>query len=463
MEQEEWRFQFSPDGTRVIVWDRTGLMRLYDASTGREQARVKACFNPIVSPDGKTLAFAAKEKSFGESAAGLVEKPFYETGEGPITLWDVEGGSVRARLGDEGERFVEFSDDGKSLASLRNGALVLSAADTGAERFSLRESKGRLVRDSLTGWQGAVELSPRESAQGRTDVVDVVDAFLSASFAPDGKTLAAVTESGKVQLWDAASGRKRVEVVTLESRPNVFGGLGEAKLWFSPGGRILVIEDRHEIANSVTTLWDMTMSPPRLIPTVKPLGSSLVRRDRIHFSADGTNMILDFGGATAELWDPSAMLKRATFEVEKPDFTIPGPGVLFGVRTSLAPDGATLAATNGMQVQVLALPEGREVQIRGGYDVAFSPDGKALAVDQSLAYSSDGKTLIADPKTVRGDILIYDLPLPPPVRPFSLAMALGVGFLIWPTFVAIALAITRLARFSRRADRTGDGISKPLT
>lgn len=155
------RVDLSPDGKLLAAGMQTGSIRLVDALTGKEAGSYEAHQAPVegvaFSPDGKTLASCAKDKT--------------------LCLGNVAEHRVQHSL-ESAASFVRFSPDGKVLAS---------ASPSGP--IELRDAVSGRVRLRLLGQVGQI---------------------CSLAYSPDGRWLAAGTTAGNVQIWDAVSGQKSV-------------------------------------------------------------------------------------------------------------------------------------------------------------------------------------------------------------------------------------------------------------
>ena len=153
----------SPDGSRIISAGWDGLLRVWDAATGREVRRCRGHSRPVwcvaFSPDGDRIA------SNGE--------------DGTVRIWDALTGAERMRLRTAPEGFeqavysVRFSPDGDRIAA-------------GGYDGKLR------VWNSKTG-----KLVCQPIAADRI--------IWSISFSPDGSKIATAGDSGKIALWNAAT------------------------------------------------------------------------------------------------------------------------------------------------------------------------------------------------------------------------------------------------------------------
>jgi WD40 repeat protein len=123
---------FAPDGEWVVGAGQAGV-HLYDAATGAELRQFEApgpmqvqCL--ALSPDGRTLA-----------AGGRASNP--QDGTGPVRLWEVATGKVRAEYAGHrrGVMALAFSPDGRALASGSEDTTVLLWDLTGKHSAAARE------------------------------------------------------------------------------------------------------------------------------------------------------------------------------------------------------------------------------------------------------------------------------------------------------------------------------------
>ncbi len=198
------------------------------------------------------------------------------------------------------------------------------------------------------------------------------------AFSPDGSRLATVLHDGTLRLWDAGDGKELREwrVPTSERRVGTpekvenFAREAISGLVFSADGRTLWTA----AANGVNR-WDTATG--KELP-VLPLGADS-RSASCRPSPDGRVVVVaklgGFGGWRSRLIDGATGRTLHEFAA---DAHSPG-GLAF------APDGRTLAVTNGRDVTLWEVASGR---LRGRlppappsvFSLAFSPDGRFLAM-----------------------------------------------------------------------------------
>jgi WD40 repeat protein len=192
---------FSPDG-QLLLAATTGGVGLLDTGCGREACRLADGFAggrvaAAFSPDGRLLLSTTQNI---QNAGKAVEPE--------VRLYDLASTKVvRAFEGSAGKNLpaVAYAPDGKSVAAAKN-------LDTGPSEVRLWESGGKLV------WK-----------------VDLKSLVQGMAFAPDGKALAVLYQTGMVTLHAADDGHElsRLGGKVPAERAETFG--------FSPDGRLLAV------------------------------------------------------------------------------------------------------------------------------------------------------------------------------------------------------------------------------
>jgi WD40 repeat protein/transcriptional regulator with XRE-family HTH domain len=411
----------SPDGKTLAIESRDGIMRLWDVTTGHQigkplatSAGANSSCSAAFSPDGKTLAA--------------------EGGDGIMRLWDVTTGHqigkpLATTAGANSSCSAAFSPDGKTLAiasddgtahlwdvttghqigkSLATGAGIFScsiAFSPGGMTLATDSPAGIRLWDVATGRQVSILLTDGSSNRitsmafspdgktlaaggpnGRARLWDVAAATVRqvgsppagpaspiawAGFSPDGKTLATTRGDGTAQLWNAATSHQI-------GKPLPPGRNGADALAFTPDGKTLATGSR-----SGVHLSDIATGQPTGKPLAAASGDTPI--NAIAFSPDGKKLATVSNDGTTQLWEMATGHK-----IGKPLANVRYPGYYYGLyEVAFSPDGKTLAVNFMRSVTLWDIATRRQIghltSVVGGYltnpilSVAFSPDGKTLA------------------------------------------------------------------------------------
>jgi WD40 repeat protein len=276
---------FSPDGRQLAITgsDGTGA-QLWDTASGKWLRTFNSYSNTdfvAFSPDGHTLA------TWGSSSGRVV------------ILWDaLSGDQIRV-----------FKDD---------------AASVGEAAFN---PDGRLlVTDAFIPESGDGGLRMWDTASGSE--LRRFPGYREPAFSPDGKLLAAWSQSRSISLLDAASGN---EVRTFDG-PRGFASPDEI---FSPDGRLLANKN----GNAIVTVWDVASgNEVRKIYDAAPVRG-------IAFSPDSRMLATGSEDHTIKLWDVASGNKVRTLSGHSDSVNC----------VAFSPDGRLLAS-GGADGKVLLWP-----------------------------------------------------------------------------------------------------------
>jgi WD40 repeat protein len=418
----------SPDGKLLAVggivtfaptpmkpkMEQLGAILLWDVIAGREKALLLDHNGPInalaFAPDGQTLASAGFDKT--------------------IKLWDVAAGRERAMLrGHTAAVFaMAFSGDGKRLASgaidgivkvwdLASGQQdmackghvqpVISMAWTPDGRTLVSGSMDGLVKvwdlalhgpRTIKGFEGATHALAFTSDGGAVAGVDqkgnliVSDSATgdirtrlrlnlefglntSAAFSPDARTVACGGPIPDVHLYDVATGARRMK---LPGHAGVVYCLS-----FAPGGKTLAVGTGQSQKSGVIKLWEpATGKELRALTGYKNHVVSLA------WSADAKVLAGGAKDGMVKLWAAATGQELLSFQAGTMRGGAPPLGLLEqsgGVKAiAFSPDGRLLAVASGTTITLRDARTGNVVVTVNGYAhepdcLVFSPDGRRLA------------------------------------------------------------------------------------
>jgi WD domain, G-beta repeat len=211
---------YAPDGRTLASAGRDGSIRLWDVVAGTERRRLTGHQGRVhllaFSPDGKVLASAGQDET--------------------TRLWDVATGKELRQVPGQAHA-LDFAPGGKLLAWAGNDR-------SGPPFWPLR------LYDPATG-KKVRELTP---ATKPDRLPQPRDAAMAVRFSPDGRTLAAGTQSNEVVLWEVATGQQRASVRGHEGWIEV--------LTFAPDGNRLASGS----SDTTTLIWDLRGGPAPATP-----------------------------------------------------------------------------------------------------------------------------------------------------------------------------------------------------
>jgi WD40 repeat protein len=162
MGEEVTAVAFSPDGKMLAGGSKSGVIKLWVASTGAMQPQ-----QPPKKHDGKitSLAFSSDRKSLVSGSA-----------DSNVIIWDLEHLSTPKVK-------TTLRDEVNAIAISPNGETIVCGVKDGTVRF-------------LSGKDG----------QQQNTVLSVGSPVMSVAFSVDGKIVVTGAQDGSIKIWDAASG-----------------------------------------------------------------------------------------------------------------------------------------------------------------------------------------------------------------------------------------------------------------
>jgi WD40 repeat protein len=424
--------QISPDAqTLAVAPYATGVVSLWDTSTGKERCRLEGTASPR---DKRVLAFTRDSRTL------ITPAPDPERGQTVLTLWDVRTGKARRRLTLPAlVKDVYLAPDDRTLLTRRGATHILWDLATGQ----------RLAGCTGHDWE-----------------------IWSLGFTHDGKRLLSGSSDRTLRVWDAATGKEE-RILTRSDLPiNTFAIAADDRTVLSGGGALVLFEiatgkelrrlqsaegafrpalrfgmtpdGRSAISfgynepNYWLHVWDLATGkvtmrrkekPSAAGTTFSPDGewsasgsdtSAVVVREiatgrtrltlpvpdthdaNYAFSADG-RMLANVSyrqppGTGFRRWQSTLYLWELASGKECLRVKVPNqPDWIVTYQIALSADGRTIAATRESTLQVWDVPSGKELLRRTNFDsrpfqIAFAPDSKRVATGH-----------------VDGSILVWDL------------------------------------------------------
>jgi WD40 repeat protein/tetratricopeptide (TPR) repeat protein/serine/threonine protein kinase len=348
---------FSSDG-RSLIWggmDRS--VRMCDHLTGRLQtlgAHGGLVLSVADSPDGKVIVSGGSD--------GALKVWNRDQLSEPLNLSDTEGGDVR---------FATFTRDGKTLVA--GGSKWLKSWDTASGRagftINMDCARGAVSPDgrmlAALAVDGTLNLYDMATGRELASAMARCDSWVDLAWSPDGKTLASCcNRDPMVRLWDVTSNLKEF---TSLSAPSA------SCLRFSRDGQRLTIGTQF----TGLYVFDVTTRERKFfLPQVDSSGAALFAMD---LSSDGRTLAAVVGFGTVKIWDGDTMILRASVTAHTQE--------TWGL--AISPDGRTLAtASIDGTVKLWDTFTGQE---RLSFRPPVSP--KSTAVPFTVAFSPDGRTL----------------------------------------------------------------------
>ncbi|MFC1765896.1 protein kinase [Planctomycetota bacterium] len=392
-----WGMDYSPDGKFIASGSSDGTIKMWDAQTGAEVRTLTTGRDGVdsiaVSPDGSYIA-SAEGKS--------------------VTIWDTHTGDKGITMHGHTREIIRiaFSPDGKRLASAsRDKTIRIWNANTGQEERCLRghalgvcavvfSLDGKQIisgswDNTMKVWDPAIDREVLERYRGtRTGHV---------AFSPDGKRIAACTESDKIVLIDALSG---ATIMTFPGHRSQWGS-GTKSITFSPDGRRIAsggLDKTIKVWDALTGalemtltghtgfVWSVAFSPDnrRIVSgsrdeTIKvwkaatgALERTLTRHKgdvrSVMFSPDGIRIVSGGEDGTVRIWDALSGTELLTFFSHERSVH----------DVSVSNDGKRIASCGiDRTIRIWDAVTGEELMALRGHEspvntVTFSPDGRRI-------------------------------------------------------------------------------------
>jgi len=363
---------FSPDGKALAAaeWDQEAnryAIQFWDLATGQKLRRLEKNVGPlwrlIFSNDGKTLI----------------------GGDGDtIRLWDVLTGEERTPAAGNPLSLAAaaVSPDGRTLAYEADFCVRLWDVSAGHEVATLPEEQ-----------DGSAHGAPAQSGRRAT--------HWSLAFSPDGRTLAGGRDTNEVDVWDVV-GRRLARRLVSDPKPDGFNWIAYYHLAFSPDGKVLASAGRALLpgggnTDEIIQLWDLATGRRVRRLTMKDRRNEFCTVEAVAFSPDGKTLAASGRrinkGSKLCFWDLAtgqrltalnAMMNEPSDQGTRDSSSFPQSPII-QPRLAFSPDGKTLALNRSQKtIPVWETASGKQRCLLAGHEestiyVTFSPDGRTLA------------------------------------------------------------------------------------
>jgi RNA polymerase sigma factor (sigma-70 family) len=406
---------YSPDGQTLTTIGSLGLIRTWDARTGKpHETFLGASLNAPREPVNVVSAN-------GRFAAGYELPSARSLADGRITLWGLADGSIRKSLAvPENYEILALavSNDGSRLAASRASQVdpllvwdvptgkpprCLPAAGWGGQPSFLRialSPHGKLV----AGFDShpTIRLWDVESSEERRPLSMEGAQFSALAFSGDGLRLACGDLAGRISVWETRSGQlvrsfsaRRSQPATTATRSSDPGSrpspvMGRTQKRRGPlmgldGVTSLALSfDGSSVAcccDETLCLWNVETGHER--GQFDPVDFRGSRQIALAFSSDGKRLAGGDSSAQVKVWDV-ATGRRILF-TDEPDLSSHDNDAQ--CYATISPDGATAATFRSGLVGFWDVRTGQVTGTIGAANV----DGRS---SQPITFSADGRFLL---------------------------------------------------------------------
>jgi WD40 repeat protein len=385
------QFYWSQDERFVVTKSHNGTYQTWDAKTGRILFISEGSPNiSLISDKAKRFSIARDSGSFILSNSGTHERFTIESFSRTTSVYDV---SHDGRLIAEGG---SWGDASIKLTMIKTGEARFLDGHPGVIHTIAYSPDGKYV--AIAGSDKSIYIFDAATHSLSIVLVGHTNPITSIAFSPDGGTVLSSSTDASIKAWSWREGRLLREI---KSDLDMFG---VDKIQFSPDGRsFLTMSDRVEFR-----IRDrQTLALVRSIRTAEKyessdgfttIGYDAVPVSGAAFSKDGKRILSSHVDGTLRFWDANDGKQIRSLKL--------GPNIS---RFQLSPDDTTILAVIGKRddLRIKRLDTSSGKVIRAFYDedasylenVVLSPNGRLFATSN-----------------ISGDVLLWDVSKKNPIR-----------------------------------------------
>jgi WD40 repeat protein len=252
---------FSADGTALVGAQHQGLLRFWDAATGKEE-RTLQLHDPDHPNKNYVYFYQLHLSSDGKRVSTLERIMRPEATR--LALWEATTGKLlRQHPLPAQVREPAWSADGLTVALPLNDGLTLMEVDTGVVRFRIpgtasgeppaTSPDGRLLAARRTAGGQPPTVGVWEAATGKEVVTVPTGRVAHLALAPDDRSLV-TSDEGFLRVWDLTTGKERRRWPLPVAVTDSWGKTFVFRLLLSPDGRRAFTA----LADGTCLVWDLS-------------------------------------------------------------------------------------------------------------------------------------------------------------------------------------------------------------